>query len=393
MCRRQPELLGDDVLALLEDLRAQLDVARLVDAVHVAEGRGQQVDALLAEPERLRGGHEVAGGGVELLVDLVARRRPPRRRRRRSRAPGRSWPPAHFSSSSCGDLAGSRRARSPSRPTCATGTAAPGRRRPAPATARSAAGRSRRACPSGSGRCAARRCTGYFSATTCANSASATAPVTMSFTLVPEANSAPPVENWMMPSLPASAKPAQRGVDRLRRGAVDRRVGEAALLGPADHVGVDLGGRDGHAGHSCRGVSARARASVSRRCGYSGASGRTVSPSAVARTTACATSTCAPGRARTFRGSTAREVRCRAGRRRSGRRRANSAPERSRSRRVALRAARPGQVGLAHARAGQMVALARAAPAQRDERPVAAGDRQQVERAALERAARRACSR
>ena len=37
--------------------------------------------------------------------------------------------------------------------------------------------------------------------------ASATAPVTMSFTLVPEANSAPPVENWMMPSLPASAKP------------------------------------------------------------------------------------------------------------------------------------------------------------------------------------------
>ena len=49
--------------------------------------------------------------------------------------------------------------------------------------------------------------TGYFSATTCANSASATAPVTMSFTLVPEANSAPPVENWMIPSLPASAKP------------------------------------------------------------------------------------------------------------------------------------------------------------------------------------------
>ena len=50
-------------------------------------------------------------------------------------------------------------------------------------------------------------CTGYLSATTCANSASATAPVTMSLTLVPDANSAPPVENWMMPSLPASAKP------------------------------------------------------------------------------------------------------------------------------------------------------------------------------------------
>ncbi len=29
----------------------------------------------------------------------------------------------------------------------------------------------------------------------------------MFFTFVPDANSAPPVENWMMPSLPASAKP------------------------------------------------------------------------------------------------------------------------------------------------------------------------------------------
>jgi hypothetical protein len=29
----------------------------------------------------------------------------------------------------------------------------------------------------------------------------------MSFTRVPEANSAPPVENWMIPSLPASANP------------------------------------------------------------------------------------------------------------------------------------------------------------------------------------------
>jgi hypothetical protein len=48
---------------------------------------------------------------------------------------------------------------------------------------------------------------GYFSAMTCVNSASATAPVTMSLTPRPDANSAPPVENWMMPSLPASAKP------------------------------------------------------------------------------------------------------------------------------------------------------------------------------------------
>ncbi len=49
--------------------------------------------------------------------------------------------------------------------------------------------------------------TGYLAATTWANSASATAPVTMSLRPVPEPNSAPPVENWMMPSLPASAKP------------------------------------------------------------------------------------------------------------------------------------------------------------------------------------------
>ena len=47
----------------------------------------------------------------------------------------------------------------------------------------------------------------YLSATTLANSASPTAPVTMSLTEVPEANSAPPVETWMMPSLPASANP------------------------------------------------------------------------------------------------------------------------------------------------------------------------------------------
>ena len=51
----------------------------------------------------------------------------------------------------------------------------------------------------------------YFSATTLAYSASATAPVTMSLTLVPEANSAPPVDAWMIPSLPASANLARSG--------------------------------------------------------------------------------------------------------------------------------------------------------------------------------------
>ena len=54
--------------------------------------------------------------------------------------------------------------------------------------------------------------TGYFSATTYANSASATAPVTMSLTSCPEANSAPPQENWMMPSLSASVKPRSAAI-------------------------------------------------------------------------------------------------------------------------------------------------------------------------------------
>ncbi len=49
--------------------------------------------------------------------------------------------------------------------------------------------------------------TSYFAATMCANSASATAPVTMSLTEVPDANSAPPVETCMIPSLSASANP------------------------------------------------------------------------------------------------------------------------------------------------------------------------------------------
>ena len=49
--------------------------------------------------------------------------------------------------------------------------------------------------------------TGYLSAIACANSARATAPATMSLAYWPEANSAPPVENWMIPSHSASAKP------------------------------------------------------------------------------------------------------------------------------------------------------------------------------------------
>ncbi len=49
--------------------------------------------------------------------------------------------------------------------------------------------------------------TGYRAATAAAKLASATAPVTMSFTAAPDRYSAPPVETWMIPSLPASANP------------------------------------------------------------------------------------------------------------------------------------------------------------------------------------------
>jgi hypothetical protein len=49
--------------------------------------------------------------------------------------------------------------------------------------------------------------TGYFFATSEANAANATEPVTMSFTVGPEMYSAPPVEICTMPSLSASAKP------------------------------------------------------------------------------------------------------------------------------------------------------------------------------------------
>src|SRR4028119_762242 len=102
----------------------------------------------------------------------------------------------------------------------------------------------------------------------------------MSLTLLPDRYSAPPVLTCTMPSDCASAKPrsvavsvcelvtlmagqaegpalaarrrlgeaAQRGVQRLRAGHVDGGVGEAAGLGAVQHLGVDLGGRDGHSG-------------------------------------------------------------------------------------------------------------------------------------------------
>src|SRR5690349_11393500 len=49
--------------------------------------------------------------------------------------------------------------------------------------------------------------TGYPSATWCAYEARASDPATMFLTDGPERYSAPPVDTWMIPSLPASAKP------------------------------------------------------------------------------------------------------------------------------------------------------------------------------------------
>src|SRR5882757_6410 len=64
-------LLAHRLLEVLEDARAQHHVARLVDAVHVAEGGGQQVAAVLAQADGLDGAVGVVDGGVEGVVDLV----------------------------------------------------------------------------------------------------------------------------------------------------------------------------------------------------------------------------------------------------------------------------------------------------------------------------------
>ena len=60
-----------------------------------------------------------------------------------------------------------------------------------------------------------------------------------------------------MPSLSASAKPRSAAFSVWRRGHVDGRVGERACLRPVEHLGVDLGGCDGH-GSPC-GVAGRTR--------------------------------------------------------------------------------------------------------------------------------------
>ena len=93
---------------------------------------------------------------------------------------------------------------------------------------------------------------------TCANWPARDAPVIMSFTPSLEPNSAPPVENWMMPSDLASAKPLMAALIVSRGRAVDGREGVPALLGPLQHLGVSLRRGDGH-GTSSNGCSGRTR--------------------------------------------------------------------------------------------------------------------------------------
>ncbi len=59
-------LLDDRLLAVLQDGGLQFDVPRLVDAVDVAEGGGQQVAGALDRVQAAGDLQGVLGGGVEL---------------------------------------------------------------------------------------------------------------------------------------------------------------------------------------------------------------------------------------------------------------------------------------------------------------------------------------
>ena len=67
----------------------------------------------------------------------------------------------------------------------------------------------------------------------------------MSLTLVPERNSAPPVDTWTMPSLSASANPRSAAFSVSEEVTLIGGIGELALC-PVQHLGVDLGGCDRH---------------------------------------------------------------------------------------------------------------------------------------------------
>ena len=70
---RGGSVLGREaILNLLQQFRTQLDIARLVDPVHVTEGEGRHVAAVLAEAEGLNRGDSILERRIEMLVDVVA---------------------------------------------------------------------------------------------------------------------------------------------------------------------------------------------------------------------------------------------------------------------------------------------------------------------------------
>ena len=241
----QAELAGDDVLTLLEDLRPQLDVARLVDAVHVAERGGEQVDALLAEAERLGGRHVVALGGVELVVDVVR--------------DAVLLAADHADLELEHDLGGGalldellgdlqvlvevdRRAVPHVRleQRLLTGVhAVLGQRQQRADVAVELVLRAVVGVQRDLHRVLLGHHVGVLGERHGAGD----------HVLDPGAGGELRTAGGELDDAVAAGvgEAAQRGVDRLRRRAVDRRIGEAALLGPADHVGVDLGSRDRHA--------------------------------------------------------------------------------------------------------------------------------------------------
>ncbi len=89
--------------------------------------------------------------------------------------------------------------------------------------------------------------TGYFFATSAAYAAKATEPVTMSLIVGPERYSAPPVETWMIPSLPASAKPASAAFSVWEEDTLMAGNANDLRLRGVEHLGVLLGGGDRHA--------------------------------------------------------------------------------------------------------------------------------------------------
>lgn len=62
----KPQLLGSDLLAFGQYLWAQLDVARLIDAMDVTESGSQQVATIFASAQRIDGFFKIFWGGVQV---------------------------------------------------------------------------------------------------------------------------------------------------------------------------------------------------------------------------------------------------------------------------------------------------------------------------------------